>query len=300
MNQKKSRIHWLLYALIIAVSLTAQVAGAQTVVPSSSIKVINPLAIYAGGTVRFRVEGADARASYTVHITDSDGHTFEVTARATGTGSETEFSAVIPATFATGDYQIAVMSEPKPPPVQEPSPTTAVSPVSSGNPVDSKADVTTRGGEQPTAVTATGSQTPPTGTQPPPAQTPPSQPSVVAPQEPPPDIAPPGMPIAVSSDATDATLSTLLNRASGILDSFIPFIIGLAVVLIIWKILSYIGSAGNEEKLAEAKHFIIWGVVGVFCMLSLWGFVNLLLNSFTLQTVIRPGDIPKVPTVNPL
>lgn len=96
------------------------------------------------------------------------------------------------------------------------------------------------------------------------------------------------------------TIAGTVNRLTGILDRIIPFIIGLTVFFIIWKILSYIGSAGNEEKLAEAKRFIIWGVIGVFCMLSLWGFVNLLLNSFMLQSDIRPTDIPTVPTVNPL
>jgi|GEM_PF-1381078 len=103
---------------------------------------------------------------------------------------------------------------------------------------------------------------------------------------------------ATGEDTSNLSFGGFLDRISGMISSLIPFIIGLAVFLIIWKLLSYIGSAGDEEKRTEAKRFIVWGVIGVFCMLSLWGFVNLLLNSFTLQFTIRPGDIPTVPTVN--
>lgn len=93
------------------------------------------------------------------------------------------------------------------------------------------------------------------------------------------------------------TLPEFLERITSIFDGIIPFIIGLTVFFIIWKIVVYIIHAGEEEKRTEAKHFVLWGIIAIFCMLSIWGFVNILLNSFELDTIIDPDDIPTVPLI---
>ena len=91
------------------------------------------------------------------------------------------------------------------------------------------------------------------------------------------------------------TIRGFLGRVSGIIDLLIPFIISLALLVILWGIFTYLTKAEEEEKRAEAKLYIIWGVIGIFFMVSLWGFVNILLNTFELKKQIDPGDIPKVP-----
>jgi len=104
-------------------------------------------------------------------------------------------------------------------------------------------------------------------------------------------------PSDTSQNASSLSLPGFLQRLSGLLDRFVPFIIGLAVFVILWGIFIYITKATDEEKRAEAKQFIIYGIIGVFVMLSLWGFVNLLLNTFDIRREIEEGDIPKVPTI---
>lgn len=96
---------------------------------------------------------------------------------------------------------------------------------------------------------------------------------------------------------TGPTLPEFLERITSIFDGIIPFIIGLTVFFIIWKIVVYIIHAGEEEKRTEAKHFVLWGIIAIFCMLSIWGFVNILLNSFELDTIINPEDIPTAPLI---
>lgn len=93
------------------------------------------------------------------------------------------------------------------------------------------------------------------------------------------------------------TIGRLLTRAEGVLNLIIPFIIGLAVFVILWGVFLYVTKAAEEEKRTEARLYIVWGIVAVFCMLSLWGFVNILVNSFNLQTTIAPGSIPTAPTL---
>lgn len=91
------------------------------------------------------------------------------------------------------------------------------------------------------------------------------------------------------------TIAGFIAKLGGILNTAVPFIIGLAVFVIIWGIFNYIAHAAEEEKRAEARQFIVWGIIGVFVMVSIWGFVNILLGTFSLDTVIKPESIPKVP-----
>ena len=91
------------------------------------------------------------------------------------------------------------------------------------------------------------------------------------------------------------TISGFLDQVRGVIDAIVPFIIGLAVFVVIWGILRYVTHAADEEKRAEARQYIIYGIIGVFFMLSIWGFVNILYNTFDLDRNISPGQIPEVP-----
>lgn len=95
------------------------------------------------------------------------------------------------------------------------------------------------------------------------------------------------------------TIAGFLAQLGRILNAAIPFIIGLAVFVIIWGIFTYIAHTAEEEKRAEARQFIVWGIIGVFFMISIWGFVNILIGTFNLDKVIKEGDIPKVPKLCP-
>ena len=84
-----------------------------------------------------------------------------------------------------------------------------------------------------------------------------------------------------SSPTTSATnFRSLLAILQNVIDAVIPFLVGLAVMLIIYGILSFISKAADEEKRTEAKNFIIWGIIGIFVMVSIWGLVNILVGTF--------------------
>ena len=82
------------------------------------------------------------------------------------------------------------------------------------------------------------------------------------------------------SGGTLTNISQVIQRFQAVINIVIPFIIGLAVLVIIYGIFSFISSAGDEEARGTAKQFIIWGIIGVFLMLSVWGLVTILYNSF--------------------
>ena len=86
----------------------------------------------------------------------------------------------------------------------------------------------------------------------------------------------------------------LLERVSAIIGTLVPFIIGLAVLVILWGLFNYIAGAGDEEKRGEAKQYIIWGIIGVFVMLSIWGLIGIVSNTFNIGNTTLP-----VPSVVP-
>ena len=72
-------------------------------------------------------------------------------------------------------------------------------------------------------------------------------------------------------------LSVFLNRA-------VPLIIGLAVVFFLWNVFRY-AVAGDEDAKQLAKKQMVWGIVGLFVMVSVWGLVAILQSTFHLDTV---------------
>jgi len=88
---------------------------------------------------------------------------------------------------------------------------------------------------------------------------------------------------AFAQDAEDDNIANLIGQINAVINTIVPFLVGLAVLVIIWGVFNFISGAGDEEKRAQAKQYIVWGVVGVFIMLSVWGLVNVLVNSFDLK-----------------
>jgi uncharacterized membrane protein YidH (DUF202 family) len=84
------------------------------------------------------------------------------------------------------------------------------------------------------------------------------------------------------------TVDKIFLAAEGLINRAAPFLIGLAVFLVMWGVFKFITSAGDETKRAEAQKLVLWGVIGVFVMISIWGFVNILRNTLFLD--ITPPD----------
>ncbi len=79
--------------------------------------------------------------------------------------------------------------------------------------------------------------------------------------------------------STDLNFTTLVNKLSGIANVIIPFLIGIAFVIIVWSIFTYITHAGDAEKVAKARMSILYGILALFMMLSFWGFVMIIHTS---------------------
>lgn len=60
----------------------------------------------------------------------------------------------------------------------------------------------------------------------------------------------------------------------------VPLLFSLAAAAFFWGVVSYFFLHGGEDtKRAEGRNFILWGIIGMVVLLSVWGFVNLLLST---------------------
>lgn len=71
----------------------------------------------------------------------------------------------------------------------------------------------------------------------------------------------------------------ILGIISGILGVVIPILVTLAVIYVIWGVISYI-TAGDDDKQAKAKATILHGVIALFVIVSIWGLVAILNQTF--------------------
>ena len=70
-------------------------------------------------------------------------------------------------------------------------------------------------------------------------------------------------------------------------------LVALAVVVLVWGIFKFIIYAGDEAGRKEGRTVILWGVVGIFIMLSVWGLVNILRGTVSLDDQ-APLSIPLI------
>lgn len=80
---------------------------------------------------------------------------------------------------------------------------------------------------------------------------------------------------------TVTTLYALFCRLGQIFSAVLPVFIALAVVIFVWGVVMYV-IASDEEAKKKGKDKIIYGIIGLVVIISLWGFVSILINTFNL------------------
>ncbi len=64
----------------------------------------------------------------------------------------------------------------------------------------------------------------------------------------------------------------------------VPLIFAFAFAAFIWGVVNYFFLHGGEEaKREEGRKFVFWGILGMVALLSVWGFVNLLLSTLGIK-----------------
>ena len=94
--------------------------------------------------------------------------------------------------------------------------------------------------------------------------------------------------------AVGPTLAELVNNFGNIINMFAKLLIAVAVLYLIWNTMEYVRTgSGDPKKAAEAGMMITYSIIALFVMISVWGLVAIIQNTFGLD-----NTIPNLPTVN--
>ena len=77
-------------------------------------------------------------------------------------------------------------------------------------------------------------------------------------------------------------IGSFISDIGEILNSIIPLMIALAGVYVVWGVVSYI-IADEEEAKKKGRSKIVYGIIGLAIIISLWGLVNIVVNTFSLD-----------------
>lgn len=93
-------------------------------------------------------------------------------------------------------------------------------------------------------------------------------------------------------DATGGLGGAIVDISAFITDYIIPLLIGIAALLFIYGVLKYVLNQDDEEARKKARSLMIYGIIAIFVMVSVWGLVNLLSGTFDFDT-----NAPETPSV---
>jgi hypothetical protein len=85
------------------------------------------------------------------------------------------------------------------------------------------------------------------------------------------------IPVATYAGAPDLTyFQSLIGSVQELIEMVIPLVIALGLLFFIWGLVQFILASGNEEAKDEGKRRMVWGIIALFVIVSVWGLVGLL------------------------
>ena len=77
----------------------------------------------------------------------------------------------------------------------------------------------------------------------------------------------------------------LIQAVGGLINPLIAIVVGVALLVFFWGLVKFIFRVGGDEKaVADGKRIMIWGLITLFVMLSVWGIIG-----FMQKALFPPG-----------
>lgn len=89
-------------------------------------------------------------------------------------------------------------------------------------------------------------------------------------------------------------LQYIICRISELLNTIVPILIILGVIFFIYGVITYVISQDEEAK-SRGRDLMIYGLIGLLVIVSIWGLVAVLKNTFGIQGT-SSINIPCIPS----
>lgn len=91
-----------------------------------------------------------------------------------------------------------------------------------------------------------------------------------------------------------SNVQTLITSIGNIIDALVPIMFTLIFVVFFYGVAMYVVKAGDEEAQKKAKSIMIYGVIGIAVVASIWGLVSFLQYAFLGGTSATQGNVPQI------
>jgi len=108
-------------------------------------------------------------------------------------------------------------------------------------------------------------------------------------------LAVPAVTLAAAGDL--GTFETMAKSVASIVETLIPVAASLAVLFFFWNLAMFILSGSGEDK-AKSKMGMVWGVVAIFIIFSIWGLVGFLRDTFGIKDNASQA-VPRITITTP-
>jgi len=84
--------------------------------------------------------------------------------------------------------------------------------------------------------------------------------------------------------------SFIINTINNIL---VPVLFAIAFIVFLWgAFYTFIAGSQSEEVKEKGKNLMLWGLIGFFVMVSIWGLVNILTGTVSFGNNTGPSKTP--------
>lgn len=74
----------------------------------------------------------------------------------------------------------------------------------------------------------------------------------------------------------------------GLIAKSVGILYAAAFATFFWGLARFIMNTGDDKKREEGKQWMIWSIVALFVMLTLWGLIGLLINTIEVTPLLLP------------
>jgi len=76
--------------------------------------------------------------------------------------------------------------------------------------------------------------------------------------------------------STSLTFSGLVEKLVHFIEGLIPLLIGVALIAFFWGLINFIYKSQDSHAHNNGKALIIWGLIAMFVLISVWGIIRLM------------------------
>ncbi|MCR4276079.1 MAG: pilin [Candidatus Parcubacteria bacterium] len=98
-----------------------------------------------------------------------------------------------------------------------------------------------------------------------------------------------GLGITIGNVCTNTLCAVAQNILYLINNVLVPLLFAIAFIVFLYGIAkAYIFSAGDPEAVKQGHKLLLWGIIAFVVMISIWGLVNVVANTFGLAGYYAP------------